>query len=177
MRTERVLAAAGLLLALGLVGATLVAAGVLPPAFLGSPPADDDYDRTAVVVSDENGTELGRVEARIADTRQKRYTGLSNTSSLPEDEGMLFVHDDPQSLTYVMRGMDFGIDIVFVAENGTVTGIEHAPEPPEGEDGNDYRYTGEGKYVLEVNYDWTTRHGVTVGDRVHAEGVGLERSE
>ncbi|WP_254542765.1 DUF192 domain-containing protein [Halomarina pelagica] len=171
MRKERVAGIVGLLLVLGLTGLTLVAAGVVPLP-VGAPPADD-YDRTTVTISDENGTELGSVEARVADTWQKRYTGLSNTSSLPADEGMLFVHEKPQQLTYVMRGMDFGIDIVFVSANGTITEIHHAPKPPEGADGEDFRYSGRGKYVLEVNYDWTTRHGVEVGDRVSAPDVGL----
>ncbi|MFC7156129.1 DUF192 domain-containing protein [Halomarina halobia] len=174
MRRARVATVVGLLLVLSLVGVALVGAGVLPLPV--SPPAEDDYNRTTVTISDENGTELGSVEARVADTFQKRYTGLSNTSSLPEDEGMLFVHEEPQNLTYVMRGMDFGIDIVFVSANGTITEIHHAPKPPEGADGEEFRYSGRGQYVLEVNYEWTTRHGVEVGDRVSAERAGLDAS-
>lgn len=134
-------------------------------------PTEGRYDRATVTVVDENGTDLGTVRVAVADTREKRYVGLSKTESLPPDRGMLFTYDEQRSLTYVMRNMSFGIDIVYVDANGTVRTVHHAPEPPEGEDGEDYRYPGEGKYVLEVNYEWTTRHGVEPGDRVVIEGL------
>ncbi|WP_255198645.1 DUF192 domain-containing protein [Halorarius litoreus] len=129
------------------------------------------YDHTTVTVVDaETGEELGTVETAIADTYRKKYTGLSKTESLPADRGMLFPYDSEGSHTYVMREMDFGIDIVYIGANGTITKIHHAPEPPEGEDGENYRYPGTGQYVLEVNYEWTTEHNVTEGDRVRIEG-------
>ncbi len=127
-----------------------------------------------MTVLDGNGTELGTVRVAVADTPEKRYTGLSKTESLPADRGMLFTYDSERELTYVMRDMSFGIDIVYVGANGTIKSIHHAPEPPEGEDGEDYRYPGEGQYVLEVNYEWTTRHGVEPGDRVVIEDLGEE---
>jgi uncharacterized membrane protein (UPF0127 family) len=129
------------------------------------------YEHTTVTVVDsESGDELGTVEAAIADTYRKKYTGLSKTDHLPADRGMLFPYDSEGSHTYVMRGMDFGIDIVYVGANGTITKIHHAPEPPEGEDGENYRYPGTGQYVLEVTYEWTTEHDVTEGDTVQIEG-------
>lgn len=134
-------------------------------------PTAGRYDHATVTVLDGNGTELGTVRVAVADTPEKRYTGLSKTESLPADRGMLFTYDSERELTYVMRDMSFGIDIVYVGSNGTINSIHHAPEPPEGEDGEDYRYPGEGQYVLEVNYEWTTRHGIEPGDRVVIEGL------
>jgi hypothetical protein len=134
-------------------------------------PTESRYDHATVTVLDENGTELGTVRVAVADTPEKRYTGLSKTESLPADRGMLFTYDRQGSHTYVMRDMSFGIDIVYVDANGTIRTIHHAPEPAEGEDGEDQRYPGEGQYVLEVNYEWTTRHGIEPGDRVVIEGL------
>ena len=122
-----------------------------------------------MVVTDGNGTERGRVRAAVAESYQQKYTGLSKTDFLPEDRGMLFPYDEPGNHTYVMRGMDFGIDIVYIDADGTITRIHHAEEPPAGADGNDFEYPGYGQYVLEVNHDWTTRHNVSVGDRVRIE--------
>lgn len=128
---------------------------------------DTGYDRTTVAVVDgETGAELGSVEAAVADTFGKRYLGLSGTDSLPENGGMLFVHDESAEYTYVMRGMSFGIDIVFAAPNGTITTIHEAPTPAPGEDGSDRAYTGDGRYVLEVNRGWTADRGVEVGDEL-----------
>lgn len=132
--------------------------------------ADGEYGHTKVAVYDaETGSELGAVEAAVADTFTKRYVGLSETDELPEDRGMLFVHDDVDERTYVMRNMSFGIDIVFVDAHGTITEIHEAPAPGPDEDGNDQKYSGEGRYVLEVNLGWTDERGVEVGDTVHFE--------
>ena len=129
-----------------------------------------DYERTNVTVVDgSTGAELGTVEAAVADTFVKRYLGLSGTERLPEDGGMLFVHDSPGEYSYVMRDMSFGLDIVFVAPDGTITTIHEAPEPGPDEDGNAQAYPGRGQYVLEVNRGWTAERGIEAGDEVRFE--------
>ena len=121
-------------------------------------------NRTAVTACDGSQA-LATVDVRIANTQPQRYTGLSDTESLGPNEGMLFVHETEGQYAYVMRDMDFDIDIIFIAENGTITTIHHASAPPEGERYSE-QYAGRGKYVLEVNRGWTNRTGVSVGDRV-----------
>ncbi len=125
---------------------------------------DDAEQTTVTFVDDENGSTLATVDVNVSDTFDERYTGLSDHESLGEDEGMLFVHPREASHGYVMRDMAFPIDIVFVAENGTITKIHHATVPPEGEDSPTYE--GYGKYVVEIPYEYTTEHGIEVGDRV-----------
>lgn len=176
-RPAAVLVLAGLVLAGGLV---VLGAGWTPLA-LGdgyqpttSPEATNgsEYAHTTVTVLDEDGTELGAVSAAVADTPSTRYTGLSKTAALPEDSGMLFAYESESTHTFVMREMAFGIDIVFVGADGVVTTIHHAPAPPPGTDGEEFRYEGRGQYVLEVNYDWTTRRGIEAGDRVDVGTIG-----
>ncbi|WP_430505039.1 DUF192 domain-containing protein [Haloparvum sp. PAK95] len=128
-----------------------------------------DYETTEVDARTPDGALLGSVTAAIADTPELRYTGLSDTESLPSDRGMIFVYDEVGDHTYVMREMDFGIDIVYADDEGVITEIHHAPAPGPNEDGNDQEYPGRGQYVLEVVYDWTTDHGVEVGDRLEFE--------
>jgi len=128
--------------------------------FLGGPAEQT----TVTFVDGENGSELATVDVNVSDSYDERYTGLSNHDSLGADEGMLFVHPREATHGYVMRDMAFPIDMVFVAENGTVTTIHHAELPPEGEDSPTYE--GYGKYVVELPYEYTTDHGIEVGDRV-----------
>ena len=124
-----------------------------------------DYGTTTVTAETPAGDELGSVTAAIADDSEKRRLGLSDAESLPEDGGMLFVYDAPRdSLTYVMRRMSFGIDIVYVDGDKEIVEIHNAPEPGPNEDGEAQQYPGSGQYVLEVPYEWTDRHGVSVGD-------------
>jgi uncharacterized membrane protein (UPF0127 family) len=129
-----------------------------------------DYATTTVTVAAPDGAARGSVTAAVADTQEKRILGLSDADSLPENGGMLFVYDAPRdSLTYVMRRMSFGIDIVYVDGDREVTRIYNAPEPGPNENGEAQRYPGSGQYVLEVPYEWTDRHGVEVGDSLRFE--------
>ncbi len=139
---------------------------VAAPALFG----ETDYDRTSVVVEDENGTTLGSVDVRVADSPRERYVGLSQTASLDPNEGMLFVYEGEDERTYVMRNMSFPLDIVFVGANGTITAIHHAPVPEETESEGLVSYRGRAKWVLEVRRGWTSAHGVAVGDRISVVG-------
>lgn len=140
-----------------------------------SPPDSIDpeaYDRTTVTAYDANGSKLATVDVRIADTREKRYVGLSNTDSLAPDEGMLFVHPEEETSAYVMRNMSFPIDIIFVSSEGEITEIHHAHVP---ETGDGPRYRGTGKYVLEVNRGWANETGLDIGDTIDVpDGIDAE---
>lgn len=94
--------------------------------------AGDEYDRATVTVSATNGTTLGTVDARVADTPRERCVGLSETASLAPDEGMVFVFGGVADRTFVMRDMAFPLDIIFVGEDRRVTRVVSAPteEPP-----------------------------------------------
>ncbi|MFB6125491.1 MAG: DUF192 domain-containing protein [Halanaeroarchaeum sp.] len=141
-----------------------IAAGALVLAVgLGVPPVTGPPTGTQVVVSDQQGATLGTVGVSVADTPTERYMGLSNTDPLGPDEGMWFVFDREGDRAFVMRGMAYPLDIVFVGADGRVTAIHHAPVP---DGGPLNRYEGRAKWVLEVPEGWTTDHGVAVGDRV-----------
>lgn len=171
MSFQRVLNVLLALAVAALVLTTAVAAGLVPPpaAFMDPP---DEYERAEVVITNNCSQVLGTVNVRIADTYQKRYTGLSATESLENGSGMLFVYEEASEHTYVMRGMDYPLDIVFIGADGRINAIESAPAPVPGEDGNDIRRTGYGKYVLEVPRGWMERHGIHVGHRVHINRSG-----
>lgn len=160
------------LAAVGLALAALLALGVVAVASNPGLLPTGEYERTTVtIVDDETGERLAAVDARVADTHPKRYTGLSDTDALGPDEGMLFVHDAEDEYAYVMREMAFPIDIVFVDADGTITAIHRADLPPAGTSGDELtRYRGEGRYVLEVPYNYTAERGVAVGDRVRIAG-------
>jgi len=146
-----------LVVSLLVVGFALVAVAATPGVLIAG------YDATTVeAVDGETGASLATVDARIADTTLKRYVGLSSTDELADDEGMLFVHDEPDEYAYVMRNMAFPIDILFVAPDGTVTEIHEAE--PESRPLTEYR--GTGQYVLEVPLGWSDRNGIELGDRL-----------
>lgn len=123
-----------------------------------------EYDAVDLYAETPGGETLGGVRAALALTGDQQYLGLSDAEEMPEEGGMLFVFDSPGDLTFVMREMDFGLDIIFADADRTITTIHNAPEPGPDEDGNEQEYPGYGQYVLEVNYGWTDRNGVSEGD-------------
>jgi uncharacterized membrane protein (UPF0127 family) len=143
--------------------ATLVILVLNPPLWLVS---TDTYGNATVTAVDADGTTLATVDVRIANTTSQHRVGLSRTDSMPPDGGMLFVFESERSQPFVMRNMSFPLDIVFVAANGTVTTIHHAPVPAATPEDDLRRYPGRGKWVLEVNRGWANRTGLDVGDRI-----------
>jgi len=148
------------------VFAIIAAAVVVQTGILASPLDADDYETTTVTLQDRSGTNRSTVDVRIADTDRKRYVGLSETASLAEDEGMLFVHNREERHAYVMRNMSFPLDIVFIDANGTITRIHHAETEPNTANRDLTRYPGTGKYVLEVERGYTNRTCIEEGDTV-----------
>ena len=125
-----------------------------------------DYDTATVVLLDGEGTELATVDAWVADSFSKHYTGLSDTDALDDGQGMLFVFDGESDRAFVLRDMAFTLVLVFVAADGTITTIHHAPVES---DGDLTQYSGRAKYVLEVPMGYTNETGVEVGDRIRIE--------
>ena len=142
------------------------------------PPDLAPYEWTTVSFLDTNDELLGTADARVADTEPKHYVGLSNTDSLDDEEGMLFVHATEESQSYVMRNMSVPLDIVFVDADRVVTAIHHAELPAPGTPHDDLnRYRGEAMFVLEVPYEFTDRIGLTTGDYIRIAEMTDEPSE
>jgi len=116
-------------------------------------------EETSVTFLAQDGSERGSLDARVAASFRERYTGLSNTESLGDDEGMLFVHENEGNHTIVMRDMAFPIDVIFVDANRTITSIYHAETDAPS-------MTGQGKWTVEAPYNWTVRNNVSTGDSV-----------
>lgn len=134
---------------------SLIVAGIAIDRYQGGSPSTESQ----VVIRGDDGAVVAEVNVRVADSAHERYVGLSNTEELGPNEGMLFVHETEGEYAYVMRDMDFPIDIVFIGADQRITAIYHAAveEPPLT------RYNGRGKWVLEVSYHWTRENNVTVG--------------
>ena len=69
------------------------------------------------------------VMADVAYTDEQKTKGLDVKNNLTENQGMLFVFQQPGKYGFWMIGMKFPIDIIWIDSNGTVTHIEHSLEP------------------------------------------------
>ncbi|MUV89084.1 hypothetical protein GJ629_03515 [Halapricum sp. CBA1109] len=107
----------------------------------------------SVTFYSDGGIQVQTVSVWVAETPGEKYEGLSNTSrdDLPLHTGLLFPYQTQQERSFVMRAMNYPLEIVFIAENGTVTRVFEAEVAAPGMSNQDLeRYTAEAQYVLEV---------------------------
>lgn len=118
------------------------------------------------VLSDSNFVtwNLGNktISLEISDTPQEHYLGLSNRDSLCPDCGMLFVFEDLNDQSFVMRNMNFPLDILFIRDGRIVKIYKNLA--PEGSAPTTIYSSGEPvNYVLELNAGKTSELGLEEG--------------
>lgn len=104
-----------------------------------------------------------RLLVEVSFTPDALQRGLQFRNFLPENQGMLFVYESPQILTFWMKDTLIPLDIAFISEDGLVLNIDFM-NPDDGM--KYYRSAGPARYAIEVNQGWFKNHGVIVGSRV-----------
>jgi len=94
---------------------------------------------------------------QTAETEEEQERGLQDVHYLPENEGMLFIYDEPEDLGFWMKDTLIPLDIIFINEDFEVISVyKGEPESEEILEEEDV------KYVLELNVD----SGVSKGDEL-----------
>jgi uncharacterized membrane protein (UPF0127 family) len=127
-----------------------------------------DLPRTRVeVVRPGTGAVLLMVDAELAITRETRTRGLMERPSLPADQGMLFLFEVTQPLSFWMFNTLIPLDIIFADAERRITSI-YGSVPPCRPPLRCPLYTSHGpaQFVLEVNAGTAARVGIGVGDEL-----------
>lgn len=104
-------------------------------------------------------------EVLVAQSEEEKERGLMDVEELEPNEGMLFVYEKPQELSFWMHGTSIPLKIIFIDEDWEVKKIEL------GEPFDETPITCEDvQYVLELHPDAE----VNVGDEVDVEDDELE---
>ncbi len=103
------------------------------------------------------------VPVEIADTDPERMRGLMYRTKLPEDEGMLFIFEHTRELSFWMRNTCLSLDMIFVAADGFIVGIEENTPTLSDES---FSPGCPARYVIETNAGWARKNGVKAGMRV-----------
>lgn len=96
-------------------------------------------------------------KVRLAQTDEEKEKGLQGITELPVDEGMLFVFDEPEEVSFWMKDTLIPLDIIFIDDELKVISIYQGI--PESED---FITEKNVTFVLEVNQN----SEVNVGDEL-----------
>ncbi len=98
----------------------------------------------------------------IAETPESRERGLSGAISLDEDQGLLMVFERDDKWAIWMKDMNFSLDILWFAEDGTLIYMKEDVLPetyPEI-----FMPTSPARFVLELPAGSIKREGIILGN-------------
>ncbi|MBI2613704.1 MAG: DUF192 domain-containing protein [Candidatus Levybacteria bacterium] len=107
----------------------------------------------------------------IASSQKEREVGLSETKSLPQDQGMIFLFEKPDYYSFWMKNMTFPIDIIYINKDEIVT-IQSNVQPPKNSE-SPVIYTSEkpSDKVLEITSGLSEKYSFKKGDKVKYENL------
>ena len=106
------------------------------------------------------GKVLATIDIEVADDQEKRSAGLMGRPSMRDHDGMLFIFENPQPLSFWMMNTMIPLDMLFIDTHKTVITL-HRNTTPYTTDS--YSSTSDGQYVVEVNGGFCDRYGIDVG--------------
>ena len=115
-----------------------------------------------------------RFSVEVVDTPETRAQGLMHRKSLPARSGMLFIYEEPQSVTFWMKNTLIPLDMIFVEADGVVSHIHKNALPgdltpiPGGD---------QVLVVLEVNAGIVETYGISVGTEMRHEVFSSEAAK
>jgi hypothetical protein len=104
------------------------------------------------------------LQVEVADTPDEQSKGLSGRANLAENEGLLFVYEQPARPSFWMKEMNFPIDIIWISSDKKIAEVTAKVSPdtyPQS-----FRPQKEIRYVLEVSAGTAERYGWLAGDLV-----------
>jgi len=106
-----------------------------------------------------------KINVEIAKTAADRYAGLSNRSGLCDRCGMLFIFESSEPRTFVMRDMNFALDMIWLNAN-KVIGFKENLQPEPGPRYTPQQSLAPADMVLEVPAGFVSARDISIGDEL-----------
>jgi uncharacterized membrane protein (UPF0127 family) len=121
-----------------------------------------------LAIRGDDGEETA-IRVEIARTETQRSRGLMGRRSLNNGEGMLFVFERDQMLSFWMKNTLIPLSIAYIASDGRI--LEMYDMEPQNL--TPVRSTRSARYALEVPHGWFNRMGIMTGDVVGPDLTAL----
>ena len=102
------------------------------------------------------------IQIQIVDDEEGRRKGLMFRQSMPENEGMLFIHDEPDMCGYYMKNTYIPLSIAFADDEGIIFQIEDMHP----RDITSVMAIQPALYALEMNIGWFDYNNIKIGDMI-----------
>jgi uncharacterized membrane protein (UPF0127 family) len=105
---------------------------------------------------------MHQIDAQVAHTTEQRTIGLMFRKEMPQQEGMLFIFEQPSVQCFWMKNTLLPLTAAFVADDGTIVNL--ADMKPLVTDS--HCSTRPVRYVLEMNQGWFAKKGLKAGAKL-----------
>jgi len=122
-------------------------------------------DSTKVRITDQT------FNAQVARTDTEKQIGLSETEVLGENDGMLFVFDEPDFYSFWMKDMKFPIDIIYINGDKITTIIKNASPSSSAENLVIYQPKEKSDKVFEINAGLADQLNLKEGMTINIESL------
>lgn len=107
----------------------------------------------------------------VARSQEEKEVGMSKTTSLSENQGMIFLFKKPGFYSFWMKDMKFPIDIIYINDNKIVTIQNNVQPVKDRESPIVYTSTEPSDKVLEINAGLARAYNFKKGDKVKIENL------
>jgi uncharacterized membrane protein (UPF0127 family) len=108
------------------------------------------------------------IDAQVAQTTQQRQIGLMYRREMPQQEGMLFIFEQPATQCFWMKNTLLPLTAAFVADDGTIVNL--VDMKPQTEDS--HCSAKPVRFVLEMNQGWFARKNLKAGTKLGGAPFG-----
>jgi uncharacterized protein len=111
-------------------------------------------------------------KVKIAKSQKEKEIGLSETKSLSQNEGMIFLFEKPDYYVFWMKNMKFPIDIIYINKDTIITIKNNLSSPKDNKkDLTVYTPTQPADKVLEIQGGLSKKYNFKNGDKVKYENL------
>ena len=117
------------------------------------------------------GAGMYKIDAQVAASPREREIGLMFRKEMPQQEGMLFVFDEPATQCFWMKNTILPLTAAFVADDGRIVNlVDMQPQTTDSHCSQEPV-----RYVLEMNQGWFARKNIKKGLKLTGTPFAVRR--